>query len=122
MKLDKIPLAYKPFITALEKHCNKITKDDLIETILSFAGEIVPRERASFLDKISYHSGRAIRVLDSDHLISRIEGICEDIQARSSAIEDGSYRMIHHSVCANEGLVLRDPCFCCPPKTSGSMK
>ena len=91
MEHDEIPLALRPFIEALREHCRNLSKDELIETILSLAGDVSPRERASFLDRISLASGRAVNAFDVQNLISRIEGVCEDIAARRSAIEDGSY-------------------------------
>ena len=89
----KMPL--KQYLEAVTEHCQRLSKEELVETLLNLAQEAPVRERVDFLDKI--------RVLAPDHgekktgkdpeeaLLERIAVLGEEIRERIESIESGDY-------------------------------
>ncbi len=91
-------IALRPYIEAIREHCGNLSKEELVETIISLAQDVPVRERAEFLDKIrvlapprsaagAVHDGGVAE----EALLDRIEALKEDIEDRMRSIDDGTY-------------------------------
>jgi hypothetical protein len=93
-------LALKPYIENIRKHCSNLSKDDLTELLCRIAQEVPVRERDSFLENLSILSiddhDESFDIQDADEILSRIEGLIEDIIERQKSIDDGSYYEDHY--------------------------
>jgi hypothetical protein len=52
MKTSSSKMALKPYLEALGEHCESLSEDALVETILELAQEKAVGARAEFLDRI----------------------------------------------------------------------
>lgn len=87
----------KPYLEAVKEHCEKLSRDELIETLLELAQEAPVRERADFLDRIRAFGPRSVtrkRQTGKDFaekLLEQIAGLVEEIEERIESIENGDY-------------------------------
>ncbi len=84
-------LSLRPYVELIEKHCNSLSKKELMDIILGLAKEVPSRKRIEFLDKISDLSRKGVHVSWSGDILQQIEALKEDILNRIASIEDGSY-------------------------------
>ncbi|SLM31620.1 conserved hypothetical protein [Desulfamplus magnetovallimortis] len=90
-------LALKPYIQAIETHCSKLSREELMTTILNFAKDVPVNGRQTFLDKLYSISPVEIEISPDEaeaikeDIFGEIEGLHEKIQERIESIEDGSY-------------------------------
>jgi hypothetical protein len=97
MKTTAVKIALKPYLEAVRAHCEGLSKEELVETILDLAGEAPVRERADFLDKIratapfSAEGKRKAGTDAGEALIEQLAGLREEIEERIESIENGSY-------------------------------
>jgi len=97
MKTTKSRMPLKPYLEAVREHCETLSKDELIESVLELAQEVSIRERSGFLDKIRaiapkpvagrMETGRDL----AETLLERIAGLREEIEERIRSIENGDY-------------------------------
>ncbi len=97
MKSTSPKMALKPYLEALKAHCEALSKEGLIETILNLAQEVPVAERGEFLEKIRALSPEvAPQAREAEKnfeaiLFERIAALREEIEERISSIEDGTY-------------------------------
>jgi hypothetical protein len=90
-------IALKPYLEAMKAHCEGLSKEDLIKTILRLAQEVEVGGRGEFLDKIRALSPgaasetRGMETNMEEVLLDRIAALREEIEQRISSIEDGTY-------------------------------
>jgi hypothetical protein len=100
MKTSSSKMALKPYLEAVREHCQSLSKDELVETILEIAQERPIAARMEFLDKIRAITSRAVSAVSTvrkseehivESMLERIEALKEEIIERIESIEDGSY-------------------------------
>ncbi|MGA1871467.1 MAG: hypothetical protein ACMUJM_23315 [bacterium] len=88
-------LALKPYIEKIRKHCNNLSKADLTDLLCLIAQEVPVKERHLFLEKLKIISidspESSFEINEVDEILSRVNGVIEDILERQESIEDGSY-------------------------------
>ncbi|MFC1849594.1 hypothetical protein ACFL27_05235 [candidate division CSSED10-310 bacterium] len=91
----KNKLALRPYLEAIEKYCNQLSKNEMTETIINLAKEIPVGEREGFLNILHSFSPTKKAIPDEenvrDKIFDQIEGLKEDMQERIDSIEDGTY-------------------------------
>ncbi|MBD3243233.1 MAG: hypothetical protein GF331_21770 [Chitinivibrionales bacterium] len=85
------PLALKPYLDAVEHLCDSLSKKQLTQLVLHFAGDIPARERASYLDALHRALGAPRPHIKASDIVDRIAGLHDDIRERSEAIAKGEY-------------------------------
>ncbi|HYA42637.1 MAG TPA: hypothetical protein VEF34_15135 [Syntrophobacteraceae bacterium] len=89
----KIPL--KQYLEAVREHCQGLSKEQLVETLLNLAQEAPVRGRVNFLDKIRVLApdpGEKKTGKDPEEaLLERIAVLGEEIRQRVESIESGDY-------------------------------
>ena len=84
-------ISLKPYLESIERHCQKLSREELIDLILGLAREVPSRGRMEFIDRIGELSNRGVRVTWSEDLLPKIQAIKEEIGERIEAIENGEY-------------------------------
>ena len=89
----KMPL--KQYLEAVREHCQRLSKEELVETLLNLAQEAPVRGRVDFLDKIRVLApdpGEKKKGKDPEEaLLERIAVLGEEIRERIESIESGDY-------------------------------
>ncbi|MHC1729086.1 MAG: hypothetical protein AB9866_24335 [Syntrophobacteraceae bacterium] len=97
MKNSTRKMSLKPYLEAVREHCSRLSKEELVETMLELAQEAPVRERADFLDKIRAFAPKSTAERKKtgkdfeEALIERIAVLGEEIEERIESIESGSY-------------------------------
>ncbi len=98
MKSASSKMASKPYLEAVKDYCEGLSKEELAETILQFAQEIPVSGRKDFIDKLESFMPKPVsKKKKKEHrslekkLLDKIEALKEEIEERTSAIEDGTY-------------------------------
>ncbi|KPA14246.1 hypothetical protein MHK_005546, partial [Candidatus Magnetomorum sp. HK-1] len=96
--MSQSKMALKPYLEAINDHCNQLSKDELKDIILHLAKEMAVGERSTFLSKLYSISPVKPTVPDEidetdirKKLFHEIDALKEEIQERVSSIEDGSF-------------------------------
>lgn len=91
----KMPL--KQYLEAAREHCQGLSKEELVETLLELAKEAPVRGRTDFLDRIRAFGPKAMAVKKEpgkdfeNALLERIVGLGEEVKERIESIENGAY-------------------------------
>jgi hypothetical protein len=97
MKTTSGKMALKPYLEAVREHCETLSKEELIESMIELAQEASVGERSVFLDKIrafapaSAAGSSKARPDFSEALLERIARLREEIEERIRSIEAGDY-------------------------------
>ena len=97
MKATATGISLKPYLLAVKEHCESLSKQELVETLLEMAQETPAGSRTEFLDKLHVLSPRFVSKeeeipLDVEaQLLERIAELQEEIETRIESIEDGTY-------------------------------
>lgn len=97
MKATATGISLKPYLLAVKEHCESLSKQELVETLLELAQEMSAGSRKEFLDKLRVLSPRFVSKeeeipLDVEaQLLERIAELQEEIETRIESIEDGTY-------------------------------
>ena len=88
-------MALKPYLEAIENHCEPLTKEDLVSILINLAQEVPVGGRTAFLDKLvscspDHDFVLAERDVD-ERIFDEIQALKEDIEERIASLEDGSY-------------------------------
>jgi hypothetical protein len=96
--MSQSKMALKPYLEAINDHCNQLSKDELKDIIIHLAKEMAVGERTAFLSKIFAISPIKPKVPDKINetdirkkLFHEIDALKEEIQERVRSIEDGTY-------------------------------
>ncbi|MBF0451143.1 MAG: hypothetical protein HQK75_10600 [Candidatus Magnetomorum sp.] len=99
--MSQSKMALKPYLEAIDDHCDQLSKDDLKNMIINIAKEVAVGERKIFLSKLySFCAAKQAVPDEADEidetnirkaLFNQIDALKEEIQERVSSIEDGSY-------------------------------
>jgi len=96
--MSQSKMALKPYLEAIEVHCNQLSKEDLKNMIIHLAKEMAVAERRTFLSKLYSFSPVKKTIPDEinetdirNKLFDEIDALKVEIQERVSSIEDGSY-------------------------------
>ena len=79
-------MALKPYIEAIGNHCNQLSRDELMATIIQLAKEVPVGERGIFLSKLHTYSTGNKTIPDEETGCSRIDALKEEIQERIDAL------------------------------------
>jgi len=97
-------MALKPYLEAVMSHCENLSREELIETILGLALDVSLGERKGFLDKMESLMPESVsREIKKENksiekkLFDRIEALKKAILERFESIEDGTYWKDHGS-------------------------
>ncbi len=93
---SRMPL--KPYMEAVQAHCEALSREELIKTLMELAQEVPIRQRKEFLEKIRAFSSRVVVEEDEgdgddeqEALLQRISLLKEEIDERIASIENGTY-------------------------------
>lgn len=88
-------LALRPYLEAIEKWCLPLAKEELLQLLLSLAGEAADDEREGFLAKIAAllpgADNKGEDKGDVEGLLDRINELQQEILERIAAIEEGTF-------------------------------
>ncbi len=97
MQAASSKIALKPYLEAVRTHCEGLSREELVETILDLAQEASVGGRVAFLDKIGAGASRAASTAKATEtnieeiIFERIATLKEEIEERISSIENGAY-------------------------------
>jgi hypothetical protein len=97
MNAGETGISLKPYLLAVQKCCESLSKQELVETLLDLAREVPANSRRTFLDKLHIPSaGDVSGEVDNplaveSQLLERIADLQEEIETRIASLEDGSY-------------------------------
>jgi len=97
MTMSPRKMSLKPYLEAVKEHCQGLSREELVETLLELAQEAPVQGRADFLDKIRAFASKSIpetgRTANDfeQALVERISVLAEEIAERVRSIEDGDY-------------------------------
>ena len=94
--MDKNLPALKPYLDSLKQLCSCLSKEDLMELILSLAKEVPAKQRNGFLETIDRLSRERPPLAADEGILEEIEALKEEIGRRIASIEDGSYHEDHY--------------------------
>ncbi len=88
-------IALKPYLEAVEEHCSKLSKAELVQLVMSMAKEESTFERELFLDKLETFmpgkKGVKTALPDIEGLLEDVQALKESIMERIETIENGDY-------------------------------
>jgi len=89
-------IALKPYLEKIKGFCRPLSKEELVDVVVSLAKDVSTSERAGFIDKIeSILPARGpAEIPDTpqiDQVLNDIQALRESIEERIESIEDGSY-------------------------------
>ena len=91
-------IALKPYLETIENHCSLLSREELIQLMLSLAKDKPTSERVHFLEKLKTLSpGKNIvkaERLDLETFLEDVQALKESILERMEAIENGDYEAL----------------------------
>lgn len=86
-----------PYLEAIEKHCSKLTKTQLLASILNIAKTVPQAKRVEFLEQLTQNleNNSVVDTISQETLIQQIRNLRTEVEERMAAIEDGSYYEEH---------------------------
>ena len=97
MKNTPRKMSLKPYLDTIREHCQGLSNEELVETLLELAQEVPTRGREEFLDKIRASAPRSVadrkkagKAIE-DALLERIAVLGEEVAERIESIENGDY-------------------------------
>lgn len=97
MKATPSKMSLKPYLETVKAYCEGLSREDMVNALLTLAQEVPVQGRGDFLDRIrSFSSGIVSKRKPTGKktnrvLLERIAALKEEIEERISSIEDGTY-------------------------------
>ncbi len=95
--METTQLALRPYLETIEKHCRLLDRESLIQLICDMARQVEPATRndflQSFLSSLPETKKQSVLVNETsdNELLTEIEELRQEIQARIESIENGTY-------------------------------
>ena len=84
--------ALRPYLEAITEHCQDLTKEELLDVIISIVQDIPQNQRVEFLKKFPHLSKQTVSSkATSRDLLTQILDLKAEVQVRIKSVEDGSY-------------------------------
>jgi hypothetical protein len=91
-------IALKPYLETIENHCGQLSREELIQLMLSLAKDVSTSGRMHFMERLKTLSpGKSVaKAVSSDFkiLLEEVQALKESIMERIEAIENGDYEAL----------------------------